>query len=182
MTLRLFETDRLLCRRWRAEDLEPLHAVYSDAEAMRWVGEGRPITRAECEAWLTITEGNYAQRGYGMFALEERASSQVVGFCGLVHPRAQPEPEIKYAFLRSHWGRGLASEMAPALLAYAASAHALLRVIATVAEGNLASQRVLTKAGMALVERRRNDDSSITYVYEWLAPLPHRSPPASPRG
>jgi hypothetical protein len=45
-----------------------------------------------------------------MFALVERETGAVVGFCGLVHPQQQVEAELKYAFLRSAWGRGLATE------------------------------------------------------------------------
>jgi RimJ/RimL family protein N-acetyltransferase len=167
MTAALFETTRLRCRRWLQRDLEPLLAVYGDAEGMRWVDDGQPITRVECEAWLKVTEANYASRGYGMFALEELASGAVVGFCGLVHPGGQPEPEIKYAFLRSHWGRGLASEAVPALLAHGHARHRLSRIIATVAPANLASQRVLAKAGLRLACRRENEDGSSTLVLEW---------------
>jgi RimJ/RimL family protein N-acetyltransferase len=45
----VFTTDRLIARRWRTSDVAALLAVYGDAEAMRWVGEGRPITLPECE-------------------------------------------------------------------------------------------------------------------------------------
>ncbi len=165
----LFETQRLSCRRMNVADLEPLFAVYSDAEAMRWVGDGEPISRQACEDWLEVTKNNYLKRGYGMFAIEERLSGTVVGFCGLVHPGGQKEAEVKYAFLRSHWGRGLASEAIPALLAYGATVHSLIKVIATVAPDNLASQRVLLKSGMQLAFVRSNADHSSTYVYEWLA-------------
>ena len=118
-----------------------------------------------------MTESNYDRLGYGMFALEDRAAGRVVGFAGLVHPGGQPDAEIKYAFLRSEWGRGLASEAVPALLAHGASRHGLRRVIATVAPENLPSRRVLDKAGMTLVEQRRDGPSEIL-VYEWLAPSP----------
>jgi RimJ/RimL family protein N-acetyltransferase len=170
MSSALFETDRLRCRRWEASDFESLFAVYSDPVAMRWVGDGEPITRSGCEEWFKVTENNYAKRGYGMFALEARASGDVVGFCGLVHPGGQPDAEIKYAFLRAHWGQGLASEVVPALLAYGAQRHDLRRVIATVAPGNEASQRVLVKAGMRLAQHRENEDGTLTLVYDWLAP------------
>ncbi|WP_425258455.1 GNAT family N-acetyltransferase [Rubrivivax sp. RP6-9] len=169
MTEALFSTERLLCRRWQAHDIEPLYAVYSDPEAMRWVGDGRPISRENCERWLQVTEANYAARGYGMFALVENISNTVIGFCGLVHPGGQTEPEVKYAFVKSEWGRGLASEIIPALLTYGASQHGLQAIIATVAVENLASQRVLVKSGMVLREQRRNEDGSTTNVYEWRA-------------
>lgn len=169
MTRILFSTPRLLCRHWRAEDLDALHAVYSDPEAMRWVGDGVPITRAACEAWLDVTQTNYNTRGYGMFALEYIDSGAVAGFCGLVHPDGQVEPEVKYAFMRSNWGLGLASETIPALLVHGHEKHGLARIIATVAPENLASQRVLIKAGMRLVEQRQGDDGSLDNLYEWLA-------------
>jgi RimJ/RimL family protein N-acetyltransferase len=92
-----------------------------------------------------------------------------VGFCGLVHPGGQPEPEIKYAFLRPHWGKGLATEAVSALIAYGAGCHGLRHIIATVAPGNAASQRVLQKAGMRPGATRDNGDGSITLVYEWNA-------------
>jgi RimJ/RimL family protein N-acetyltransferase len=165
----VFESSRLAGRRWRPEDFDALYAVYSDPVAMRWVGEGEPITREQCEKWFEVTAANYAKRGYGMFALVERASGRVVGFGGLVHPGGQEEAEVKYAFLQSHWGRGLASEAVPALLEYGAARHGLRRIIATVAPDNLASQRVLAKAGMTRAEARLNDDGSTTLVFEWRA-------------
>lgn len=189
----LFETRRLRCRRWVAADLDPLLTVYGDTEGMRFVGDGRPITRAEGERWLAVTAANYVARGYGMFALEAQPAwaatapgagpvtasvaptapepTPVVGFCGLVHPGGQREPEVKYAFLRTHWGLGLASEAVPALLQHAAASLGLARIIATVAPGNGPSQRVLKKAGMRLDHERRNDDGSTTLVFAWNAPV-----------
>jgi len=137
---------------------------------MRWVGDGEPITRSACEQWFKVTEANYAKRGYGMFSLESIISGSVVGFCGLVHPGGQTEPEVKYAFLRPCWGKGLASEAVPALLAYGNAKHGLVRIIATVAPANIASQRVLIKSGMRLREQHQNEDGSLSNVYEWLAP------------
>lgn len=72
MTDTVFTTPRLNVRRWRPTDIDDLFGVYADAQAMRWVGDGRPITRNECEQWLQVTRANYARRGYGMFALELR--------------------------------------------------------------------------------------------------------------
>src|SRR5690606_29393787 len=65
----VFRTARLRARRWRESDLEPLLRVYGDADAMRWVGDGSPLTPSEAARWLEVTADNYARRGYGMFAL-----------------------------------------------------------------------------------------------------------------
>ena len=169
MSSTIFKSERLICRRWVPEDFDTLFAVYSDREAMRWVGDGEPLTLDQCKEWFTVTEANYAKRGYGMFALVERETGTVVGFAGLVHPGGQKEPEVKYAFSRTHWGLGLATESIRHLLDYAASVHGMRHIIATVAPGHLASQRVLAKAGMELVRERLNDDGSTTFVFEWEA-------------
>ena len=162
----LFKTQRLTCRRWRPTDVDDLYAVYADEEGSRYVGDGQPIVYSECERWLAVTANNYHRLGYGMFAFDDRETGRPVGFGGLVHPGGQPEAEIKYAFLRAHWGKGLASEVVPRLLQYGGEAHALGRIIATVAEGNLASRRVLAKAGMRHIDTYVEDDETVL-LYDW---------------
>jgi ribosomal-protein-alanine N-acetyltransferase len=166
----LFETDRLACRRWSPQDFDALYAVYSDVEAMRWVGDGQPITKSECEEWFLVTERNYATRGYGMFTVLGRTTAEVVGFAGLVHPGGQVDAEIKYALSRSNWGQGLATEIVHALLRYGATEHGLVRVVATVAAENEASQRVLLKCGLVLEASMQETDGSTTHVYVWKSP------------
>ena len=166
----LFSTPRLRCRHWRRGDLDALMEVYADPVGARWVGDGEPISRSEAERWLTVTARNYESLGYGMFALEAFDQDQAVGFCGLVHPGGQTEAEAKYALRRSLWGRGLASELLPALLEHGRSAHGLTQVIATVAAQNLASQRVLFKAGMRFRSAQLEADGAATLLYSWTAP------------
>jgi RimJ/RimL family protein N-acetyltransferase len=165
----VFTTARLAVRCWRHSDLDAIFAVYGDAEAMRWVGDGQVITMPECERWLEVTLANYRKYGYGMFALESPADAFVIGFAGIVHPGGQQEPEVKYALRRSHWGKGFATEAVEGLLAYGAGSHALARIIATTAPDNGASHRVLMKAGFVRGALRDNDDGSQTQLFVWGA-------------
>lgn len=167
---RLFETPRLDVRRVDPVDLDAMVAVYGDAGNMRWVGDGKALSRADCERWIEITARNYAARGYGMFAVVLSATGDTVGFCGLVHPANQETAELKYAYRRECWGRGYATEAAAALLAHGARAFGIAEVIATVAPENTASHRVLDKLGMRRVTSRRNDDGSSTEVFTWSPP------------
>ncbi|WP_224701592.1 GNAT family N-acetyltransferase [Devosia aquimaris] len=160
-------TERLRIRKWRADDVDAILAVYGDAEAMRWVGDGRPLQRADCLFWIDKNAANYRSRGYGMYAVEHREDRRVVGCCGLVHPDGQVEPELKYAFLREHWGKGYAQEAARALLSYGSTHHALGLVIATVAPENRASLRVLEKIGMRVVEERTDDAGEREILLHW---------------
>lgn len=168
----IFETPRLRARHLAATDVDALLAVYGDTQVVRWVGDGEPLDRAGCEQWVEVTRRNYSTRGYGMVALVARDSGLVVGFCGLVHPGGQQEAEIKYAFGRQHWGKGYATEAAAALLAWGHAAFGITWVIATVAQDNLASYRVLDKAGMQLGVLRPNDDGSFTQLFTWRPSAP----------
>jgi RimJ/RimL family protein N-acetyltransferase len=165
----IFATPRLVVRHIGPADLAEMLAVYGDEDAMRWVGDGSPITREGVVQWLQVTADNYRNRGYGMSALVWRESGDVVGFCGLVHPGGQPEAEIKYALKRSYWGRGIATEAATAMLAYGSQHHGLSYIIATTAPDNLASHRVLLKAGMGRGQLVLHGDGSSTQVFEWHA-------------
>ena len=165
----LFETDRLSVRRLAASDVPGLLEVYGDADAMRWVDDGQPITLEECERWVVVTARNVETRGYGMAVVEDRDSQELVGFCGLVHPGGQPEPEVKYALARRHWGRGYATEVVGGMVAYGREVFAMESIIATVAPANHASQRVLAKNGFARSEPRVESDGSRTEVFVWRA-------------
>ena len=166
----IFQTERLLVRHIDEHDVYAMFAVYSDPEAMLWVDDGKPIEWADCLRWVEVTERNYATRGYGMSALVLRESGATIGFCGIVHPGNQPDPEVKYALLRAHWGQGLATEALLGMLAYAERDLELSHVIATIASQNSASQAVVKKAGMAWLEQRREEDGSAIEVFAWHAP------------
>jgi RimJ/RimL family protein N-acetyltransferase len=84
-----------------------------------------------------------------------------------VHPAGQDVPEAKYALRRGLWGKGLATEALIGLLSYGASAFGMKEVIATTAPENVASHRVLLKAGMQSGALRENDDGSFTQLFFW---------------
>ena len=163
----IFETPRLIARHLVEADADAMFAVYGDAGAMRWVGDGEPLERERCVRWIAVTHENYALRGYGMTALLDRATHDVVGFIGLVHPNGQVDAELKYALRRACWGRGLATEAATGLLGYAASVLGLDHVMATAAPEHVVSHRVLLKAGLQRGDLRRNDDGSLTQLFAW---------------
>lgn len=163
----LLLTERLALRPLGAVDLDDMLAVYGDADAMRWVGDGRPITGDACREWIDKTAANFAARGYGMCALVDRDTGAVAGFAGLVHPGGQEQVEIKYALRRARWGQGLATEAVAALLAHGRERFGLRRVEATTAPENAASHRVLEKVGMERGELRADEDGLPTQVFVW---------------
>lgn len=122
----------------------------------------------ECIQWIDVTFRNYKTRGYGMFAVEGDQFDGVIGFCGLVHPKGQRLPEIKYALDRSLWGNGLGTELAQGLLDYATKVIDLHHIIATIATQNEASIRIVEQIGMTRSTPRIDDDGSVIEVYEFV--------------
>jgi ribosomal-protein-alanine N-acetyltransferase len=151
-------------------------AVYGDALTMRWVGDGRPLTRPECVQWIENIQRGYATRGYGMTALAARESGVIVGFCGLVHPGGQADAELKYALRRDYWGQGFATEGARALIDYAIEVLHLSTIVATAAPEHAASHRILLKIGLAAAGSRRNHDGTTTCLFAWSAKAPSDAP------
>jgi RimJ/RimL family protein N-acetyltransferase len=151
---------RLTIRHIDRRDRAAMLAVYSDAQAMRWVDDGQPLTEAECERWLEVTAGNYQRYGYGMCAIELH-DGRIAGFCGIVHPGGQAEPEVKYALHRDHWGHGIATEAVKALLHHATAELGLTGIIATTAPENAPSHNVLRKCGLRETAPRDSDGAMI---------------------
>jgi len=116
------ETERLILRMFREEDWRGMHAHYSNPECTRFT-LGRVLT--EGESWrLTATlAGHWLLRGYGPYALEDKASGEMIGGAGLWYPTDFPEREIKWALHPAWWGRGYASEAARAVQRMARAAY-----------------------------------------------------------
>ncbi|HLO65221.1 MAG TPA: GNAT family N-acetyltransferase [Azonexus sp.] len=143
------ETARLLLRPFREEDWQAMHRHYSDPACTRYT-LGRSLS--EGESWrLTATlAGHWLLRGYGPYALEEKASGQLVGTCGLWFPGDFPEREIKWAVLSEHQGKGFASEAAQAVLAMALAHFPERPPISFIHRDNAASIGVARSIGAVL--------------------------------
>ena len=164
--MKVLETERLVVRPFRAEDLDGLAAVAADPEVMRYVGDGRPITREQARAWVERSLENYARRGFGSFAVTLKGDeSRLIGYCGLVNPTPEGEAEIIYGFAKPYWGRGFARELAGPLLAYGLGPCSLRRIVATIDPENAASIRVVERWGMKLVEQRLDEHGLPEAVY-----------------
>lgn len=129
--------------------------MYSDPEVMLGSsGAAVPRTREESKEWLDRTlSTSCADAGRETFRVDDRASGRFLGRCGLRPDANTPETELSYAFVRSAWGRGIATEAARAVFE-CGSAAGVTRVVACVLASNVASRRVLEKVGMARIGGR----------------------------
>jgi [ribosomal protein S5]-alanine N-acetyltransferase len=143
-------TQRLILRQFYAGDAGAMDRVFGDAEVMRY-GDG--VRTAEwVRSWLARWGGEYyPQWGFGMWAVVEASTSDVIGYCGLTRFPGRcatcDEAEIGFRLARTHCGRGFAAEAAMAVRDYAFDVLHVPRLIALIDPANLASVRVVRKLG-----------------------------------
>jgi RimJ/RimL family protein N-acetyltransferase len=78
-----------------------------------------------------------------------------LGVCGVILDReGMDRPDLGYALLQRHAGKGYATEAATAVLRHARDVMRLEQIAAITAPENTASQRVLEKLGFRYVELR----------------------------
>ena len=113
------ETARLILRGFTPADVEPYVRMLADPEVARFLGDGRPLNRADAWRQLAMIIGHWELRGFGLWAVEERASGRLIGRIGCHEPEGWPGFELGYVLAREAWGQGLAREGAAAALDHA---------------------------------------------------------------
>lgn len=118
ITIPTLRTPRLTLRGFTAADLPAYAAMMADPAVTRFLGTGE--TRSRAETWESMARalGLWALRGHGLFAVEH--AGRFAGHCGLLQPLHWPQPELAYALAPEFHGKGLATEAAQAVRAWAA--------------------------------------------------------------
>ena len=157
------ETERLVLRPLRPEDLAEHHARLGADPGVTWHGRAR--TLEESDAVLRHRVEHWRRHGFGLWAVRDRESGEFLGEAGLQHLEATGEVEVGYYLARAAWGRGVATEAGEAALRHGFAALALERILAVVRPENEGSKRVLAKLGL----RRRGfgDHYGVEGVEVW---------------
>ena len=142
------ETDRLKLRMWRDSDLDDYAEWTSDPQVMKFISPGgKPFTRAEAWRSMAFFAGHWHLRGYGHWAVEEKASGRMIGRIGFLFPDGWPGFEIGWTLARHAWGKGYATEGAARALQYAFKELDRPHVISLIHPDNAASMRVAERLG-----------------------------------
>ncbi|MBE9171360.1 GNAT family N-acetyltransferase [Pleurocapsales cyanobacterium LEGE 06147] len=145
----ILQIDDFTMRSLQFCDLDALATIWADPEVTRFLpSRGVPISRENAEKSLVSFLEHWNQRDYGIWAIVENASSQTIGYCGLRYLDELDEVEVLYGLARAYWGRGIATQAAKAAISYGFNGAKLDRIIAMALPDNLASRRVIEKAGL----------------------------------
>ena len=152
MNIPEIETDRLRLRALRADDFDPYATMMADPDVTRYLADGKPLSRADAWRQLAMILGHWELRGFGLWAVEEKATGDLLGRIGCYDPEGWPAFEIGYTLARHAWGKGYASEGAAAALEYARTVLGKRDITSVIKTGNEGSVRVATKLGATLGE------------------------------
>lgn len=168
----IITTERLQIREIVETDLASLSRIYSDAACMRYYPSVK--SRSEICAWFqNLAFESYSRNGFGLWAVVDAASNEVVGDCGITlqETPAGLEPEIGYHLWRDFWGQGFATEAAIACRDYAFQILGLRRVVSITSPDNIPSQKVAKRVHdrEEIYQKRLRESDTLVNRYLYIS-------------
>lgn len=160
------ETDRLILRRFTADDIGLIIELDSDPEVKRYIDNGAPVDLADLDEVLEWWLQYYVKyESYGFWAAIEKATGEFIGWFHFRPGEGDGplEPELGYRLRRPAWGRGFATEGSRALIDKGFRELGVERVYAMTMALNIGSWRVMEKAGLRYIR---------TFDTEWPIRIP----------
>jgi RimJ/RimL family protein N-acetyltransferase len=150
-------TARLMMRPFAMDDVDNLHRLWIDPGVRKFLWDDQVIPR---ETSVAVVEGSvesFVNHGFGLWAISFKNDLELIGFSGLRHfiedGADSSEVEILYGVAPEHWGKGIATEAALAVLRYGFEDRNLAQIYAGADPPNAASFRVIEKLGMKFARK-----------------------------
>ena len=156
----VLETDRLIVRHWLPQDLNLLHAIMSDPSVMRYVWGYQPASEEQIREFIDKCVQEAGDRVWTTWPLVLKENDSLIGYCGFLvrdHGEYKGETEMGWLLAREHWGKGLATEAAKAIMEHGIAKWRFKRIIASARAENSQSLRVMEKIGMHRVADSSNN-------------------------
>jgi ribosomal-protein-alanine N-acetyltransferase len=153
MSLPRIETSRLELRPLAAGDVDDIHRLWVHPDVRKYLWDDEAISREQAASVVEESNALFREKGFGLWGAYAREDSPLIGFCGYWFFHDPPQLQLLYGVAPAHWGKGFATELAKAMIRYGFEEAAFDRVIASTDAPNLASLRVMEKAGMTFDRR-----------------------------
>jgi RimJ/RimL family protein N-acetyltransferase len=163
MLLPKIETDRLLLRMYRADELESVYILITDKDVTRFFPDYYSVEKKDVLESLPRRIERWRKYGFGQLGIFEKKSGKLIGYCGLQYLDNTEEVEVYYGLHKDFWGTGLATEAAKAMLRFGFEEANLQQIVGVTHPGNSASQRVLLRLGLVQGENGRFYELEATY-------------------
>ena len=160
----MFETERLILRKYTLEDLPIILKQRSDEETVRYLGGLTLQTPEFIEKRLHFYFDCYEKYGFGLMGMIWKETGELIGWSGLQPLVGTDEIEVGYGMIKEFWGKGIGYECAKFWLDYGFNQANLERIIAVASPQNVGSWRIMEKLGMNR-EKTENHYTMECYVY-----------------
>lgn len=143
-------TERLILREWHDDDLLPFYDLNADQKVMAFFP--KVLNREQSDEYAWEIQNRLNKSGWGLWAVEEKASGNFIGFVGLNQPEIEfpfsPCIEIGWRLAKEYWGKGYATEAGGKSLEYAFDILSVDEVVSFTAVTNKRSEAVMKRLGM----------------------------------
>ena len=150
MACPMIATERLLLREWRDPDVVPFIEMNADPVVMQFFPE--TYTPERTHRFVARIRESWAERGYGLWAVERKDTAGFIGYVGLwpatFPAHFTPAVEVGWRLAADQWGHGYATEAARAALAYGFDSLGLDGIVSFTSSVNVRSWRVMERLGM----------------------------------
>jgi ribosomal-protein-alanine N-acetyltransferase len=152
-----------------ASDIANLTSLFADPEVTAGIGSGKPRTEQQIAELLSFFLDHYQKYSFGPMAVVLKETDRVIGINGLKYLRDFEHADLGFAFLKSHWGMGFATETCLKVIEFGIQKYQLRVIGAHVSsENNSDSINVLRKIGMRYDRSiLRNAVASDVYLLEY---------------
>lgn len=162
----IFETQRLIVRRYAAGDQDNFFLLNGDPEIMRYIRPAK--TREESDRFLQEVIA-YSEQNllYGRWAAIQKEDDHFVGSFACIPIENSVEMQLGYSLLQPEWGKGFATELTLAGLRYVFTQTELREIFGITEAANTASQKVLLKAGFSYFKTYLEGEKEL-FKYQFL--------------
>jgi ribosomal-protein-alanine N-acetyltransferase len=145
------QTPRMIIREFTPDDLETYLTHFTDEEV------ALHLPKRSVEERTVIFNNALAQyqstKAIGIWGIYEVNNGEFIGSCLLRPFNDEPDKlEVGYSLEKKYWGRGIGTEMTLAMVKHGFAANNITEIAACTTFDNIASQRVLEKAGLKRTE------------------------------
>jgi ribosomal-protein-alanine N-acetyltransferase len=148
MLLPIIETERLLLRMYKTDDLESVYLLITDKDVTKFFPDYYSVEKKDVLASLPRRLERWRKYGFGQLGVFDKTGKNLIGYCGLQPLDNTGEIEVYYGFNKIYWGKGLATEAANSVLRFGFEEVKLDRIVAVTHPENFASQKLLRGLGL----------------------------------
>ena len=143
----IITTERLILRPFEDNDFEAYKEMLQDESVYKWLGDRKQRSDEQVLKMMQYFNHKSSSDGHGVYAVALKSNNRLIGHAGTSFLKDLERTEYLYAFSKTHWGNGYATEIGQAYIPYYHKLTGDTTLIAIAYQGNLKSAHVLEKLG-----------------------------------